>query len=464
MRQRKSKMQDKQKIDKFIDIRARLSKNAITAMERLEEAGYEAYIVGGSLRDILMDRNVHDFDITSSAKPEKVMEVLSDFKVIPTGLKHGTVTVLIEDEPVEITTFRSESGYSDGRHPDRVSFAKSVEDDLGRRDFTMNAMACRINGELVDLFGGQKDIANKLIRTVGDAKERFSEDGLRILRAIRFAAVLGFEVEAGTRDAIHHMAYMIEKVSEERIVSEFNKIMLSENPSTYLREYKDIICIFIPELEACIGFDQKNHHHVHDVFEHTLRVIDNTPSKLDLRLAALFHDISKPICFEIGSDGEGHFYGHASKSAEMAENILRRLKYDNVTITDVCQLVKYHDHQIENSDKIIKRMLRRLGDEDFFNLLDLKRADNYGQSEEFRYRQDILQELERSARRILEENACFSLKDMAIKGSDLIKLGMAQGPEIGEVLEMLLDKVISGEIKNDRQELIACLKDTGAIE
>ncbi|MBF1193867.1 MAG: HD domain-containing protein, partial [[Eubacterium] sulci] len=197
---------------------------------------------------------------------------------------------------------------------------------------------------------------------------------------------------------------------------------------------------------------------------HTLRVIDNTPSKLDLRLAALFHDISKPICFEIRSDGEGHFYGHASKSAEMAENILRRLKYDNVTITDVCQLVKYHDHQIENSDKIIKRMLRRLGDEDFFNLLDLKRADNYGQSEEFRYRQDILQELERSARRILEENACFSLKDMAIKGSDLIKLGMAQGPEIGEVLEMLLDKVISGEIKNDRQELIACLKDTGAIE
>ena len=380
------------------------------------------------------------------------MEVFSDFNVIPTGLKHGTVTVLIEDEPVEITTFRSESGYSDGRHPDRVSFAKSVEDDLGRRDFTMNAMACRINGEFVDLFGGQNDIANKLIRTVGDAKERFSEDGLRILRAIRFAAVLGFEVETNTKDAIHQMGYMIEKVSEERIISEFNKIILSENPSTYLREYKDIICIFIPELEACIGF------------EHTIRVVDNTPPKLGLRLAALLHDISKPICFEIGSDGEGHFYGHASKSAEMAENILRRLKYDNVTITDVCQLVKYHDHQIENSDKIIKRMLRRLGEEDFFDLLDMKRADNFGQSEEFRYRQDILQELERSARRILKENACFSLKDMAIKGSDLIKLGMAQGPEIGEVLEMLLDKVISGEIKNDRQELIACLKDTGAIE
>ena len=455
MRQRKSKMQDKQKIDNFIDIRARLSKNAITAMERLEEAGYEAYIVGGSLRDILMGREVHDFDVTSSARPDEVMKVFSGFKVIPTGLKHGTVTVLIEDEPVEITTFRSESGYSDGRHPDRVSFAKSVEDDLGRRDFTMNAMACRINGDIVDLFGGQNDIANKLIRTVGDAKERFSEDGLRILRAIRFAAVLGFEVETNTKDAIHQMGYMIEKVSEERIVSEFNKIMLSENPSIYLREYKDIICIFIPEFEACIGFDQKNHHHVYDVFEHTLRVVDNTPPKLSLRLAALF---------EIGSDGEGHFYGHASKSAAIAENILRRLKYDNVTITDVCQLVKYHDHQIENSDKIIKRMLRRLGEEGFFDLLDMKRADNFGQSEEFRYRQDILQELERSARRILEENACFSLKDMAIKGSDLIKLGMAQGPEIGEVLEMLLDKVISGEIKNDRQELIACLKDTGAIE
>ena len=451
-------------MDKFIDARAKLSKKVTLAMEKLEDAGFEAYLVGGSLRDILMGREVHDFDITSSAKPEEVMEVFSDFKVIPTGLKHGTVTVLVEDEPVEITTFRSESGYSDGRHPDSVSFAKSVEDDLGRRDFTMNAMACRINGELVDLFGGQNDIANKLIRTVGNAKERFSEDGLRILRAIRFAAVLGFEVEAGTKDAIHQMGYMIEKVSEERIVSEFNKIMLSEKPSTYLREYKDIICIFIPELEACIGFDQKNHHHVYDVFEHTLRVVDNMPPKLSLRLAALFHDISKPICFEIGSDGEGHFYGHASKSSEMAENILRRLKYDNVTITDVCQLVKYHDHQIENSDKIIKRMLRRLGEKGFFDILDLKRADNLGQSEEFRYRQDILQELENSARRILDEKACFSIKDMAINGSDLIKLGMVQGPEIGEVLEMLLDRVISGEIKNDRQELIACLKDSGAIE
>ena len=451
-------------MDKFIDARAKLSKKVTLAMEKLEDAGFEAYLVGGSLRDILMGREVHDFDITSSAKPEEVMEVFSDFKVIPTGLKHGTVTVLVEDEPLEITTFRSESGYSDGRHPDSVSFAKSVEDDLGRRDFTMNAMACRINGELFDLFGGQKDIADKLVRTVGNAKERFSEDGLRILRAIRFAAVLGFEVETDTKDAIHQMGYMIEKVSEERIVSEFNKIMLSKKPSTYLREYKDIICIFIPELEACIGFDQKNHHHVYDVFEHTLRVVDNMPPKLSLRLAALFHDISKPFCFEIGSDGEGHFYGHASKSSEMAENILRRLKYDNVTITDVCQLVKYHDHQIENSDKIIKRMLRRLGEKGFFDLLDLKRADNLGQSEEFRYRQDILQELENSARRILDEKACFSIKDMAINGSDLIKLGMVQGPEIGEVLEMLLDKVISGEIKNDRQELIACLKDSGAIE
>lgn len=451
-------------MDKFIDARAKLSKKVTLAMEKLEDAGFEAYLVGGSLRDILMGREVHDFDITSSAKPEEVMEVFSDFKVIPTGLKHGTVTVLVEDEPLEITTFRSESGYSDGRHPDSVSFAKSVEDDLGRRDFTMNAMACRINGELFDLFGGQKDIADKLVRTVGNAKERFSEDGLRILRAIRFAAVLGFEVEAGTKNAIHQMGYMIEKVSEERIVSEFNKIMLSEKPSTYLREYKDIICIFIPELEACIGFDQKNHHHVYDVFEHTLRVVDNMPPKLSLRLATLFHDISKPICFEIGSDGEGHFYGHASKSAEMAENILRRLKYDNVTITDVCQLVKYHDHQIENSDKIIKRMLRRLGEKGFFDILDLKRADNLGQSEEFRYRQDILQELENSARRILDEKACFSIKDMAINGSDLIKLGMVQGPEIGEVLEMLLDRMISGEIKNDRQELIACLKDSGAIE
>ena len=457
-------MKDNYKKNNYIDIGERISKQALITMEMLEDSGYEAYLVGGSLRDILMGREVHDFDVTSSAKPQEVMSVFADFKVIPTGLKHGTVTVLIEDEPIEITTFRSESGYSDGRHPDSVNFAASVIEDLGRRDFTMNAMAYRINGQLVDLFGGQEDIANKLVRTVGEASERFSEDGLRILRAIRFAAVFGFDVAAETRRAIHELGYMIEKVSEERIASEFNKILLSNKPSKYLREYKDILCIFIPELKACIGFNQRNHHHVYDVFEHTIRVVDNTQARLSLRLAALFHDISKPLCFELGSDGEGHFYGHASKSAEMAEEILKRLKYDSVTISQVCILIKYHDHQIENSDRIIKRMLQRLGEEAFCALLDIKRADNFGQSEKFRYRQEILQEIEDSARKIIAEKACFSLKDMVLKGNDLIDLGVSQGPEVGRILEMLLDKVISGEIKNDRQELITYLKKSGVLE
>lgn len=457
-------MKDNYKKNNYIDIGERISKQALITMEMLEDSGYEAYLVGGSLRDILMGREVHDFDVTSSAKPQEVMGVFADFKVIPTGLKHGTVTVLIEGEPIEITTFRSESGYSDGRHPDSVNFAASVIEDLGRRDFTMNAMAYRINGQLVDLFGGQEDIANKLVRTVGEASERFSEDGLRILRAIRFAAVFGFDVAAETRRAIHELGYMIEKVSGERIASEFNKILLSNKPGKYLREYKDILCIFIPELKACIGFNQRNHHHVYDVFEHTIRVVDNTQARLNLRLAALFHDISKPLCFELGSDDEGHFYGHASKSAEMAEEILKRLKYDSVTISQVCILIKYHDHQIENSDRIIKRMLQRLGEEAFFALLDIKRADNFGQSEKFRYRQEILQEIEDSARKIIAEKACFSLKDMVLKGNDLIELGVSQGPDIGRILEMLLDKVISGEIKNDRQELITYLKKSGVLE
>ena len=219
-------MKDNYKKNNYIDIGERISKQALITMEMLEDSGYEAYLVGGSLRDILMGREVHDFDVTSSAKPQEVMSVFADFKVIPTGLKHGTVTVLIEGEPIEITTFRSESGYSDGRHPDSVNFAGSVIEDLRRRDFTMNAMAYRINGQLVDLFGGQEDIANKLVRTVGEASERFSEDGLRILRAIRFAAVFGFDVAAETRRAIQELGYMIEKVSEERIASEFNKILL----------------------------------------------------------------------------------------------------------------------------------------------------------------------------------------------------------------------------------------------
>ena len=416
MRQRKSKMQDKQKIDKFIDIRARLSKNAITAMERLEEAGYEAYIVGGSLRDILMDRNVHDFDITSSAKPEKVMEVFSDFKVIPTGLKHGTVTVLIEDEPVEITTFRSESGYSDGRHPDRVSFAKSVEDDLGRRDFTMNAMACRINGELVDLFDGQNDIANKLIRTVGDAKERFSEDALRMLRAIRFAGQLNFKIEEKTFDAIKELSPNIAKVSVERIAKELEKLLLSGNPEYIALVYETgIFSVIAPEVAM--------------LFENgEISASTKALSKASFPEKKELYQIRLAIFLE----GLG---------ADKAAKLLKRLKLDNDTINTVKKLLELSLREVENNETDMRRTVKEAGHKMMPLLLEMRRAKGLKDNKEL-------------YQTVIDNGYCTSISELNINGKDLMDAGIPKGALIGSTLERLLELVIEKPELNTRESLL----------
>lgn len=445
-------------IDYIYDIKEKVSKNALKAMELIEAANEEAYLVGGCVRDILCNMIPNDFDLTTSATTEKLLEIFNGYTVIPTGIKHGTITVLIEGEQLEITTFREESGYSDGRRPDRVVFSKNIIDDLRRRDFTMNSIALNSDGKLVDPFGGFSDIKGKVIRCVGNPVERFGEDGLRILRAIRFSAVFGFSIENETSKSVHKLKYMIEKISAERIRTEFNKILLSAKPSNILREYIDVICVFIPELKECIGFEQKNRHHIYDVFEHTLRVVDSIAPKLELRLAALFHDIGKPSSFTVGKDGEGHFYGHARVSAEMSKKILKRLKYDNKTVSEVYDIVIHHDLQIENRDKIIKRCLLKFGEKCFFDLIEMKKADNSGQAEELRYRTDTLCTLEKNAREIIASESCFSLKTLAVNGNDLIELGLKRGVLIGSTLSLLLEKVICGELDNDRDVLLEYTK------
>lgn len=393
------------------------SKASVTVLERLEDSGHKAYLVGGCLRDMMMGRQPHDFDIATSAEPETVMSIFSDFEVIPTGIKHGTVTVMIDGEPIEITTFRKDSDYSDGRRPDSTTFTDKIEDDLSRRDFTINAMAFGLDREIVDPFGGKSDIKSRVIRTVGSAEDRFSEDGLRILRAIRFASVLGFTIERETKEAIHKLSRMLDKVSFERVFSEMSKIILSEKPSIQLREFKDVFSRVASEFSEIKDF------------EHTLETLDRVEPELALRFTALLHTLGE----------------------EQAESVLRKLKSDGVTIQKVTKLVRFFDTDIDGSKVAIKKLMSEMGESDFFSLIKLKIADEPEKAVE-------LEKAKQIAERVIADKECFKLKDMAVKGDDLIKLGIAMGPEIGKTLNMLLDKVISEEVANDKDSLMQIIK------
>lgn len=393
------------------------SKASVTVLERLEDSGYKAYLVGGCLRDMMMGRRPHDFDIATSAEPETVMSIFSDFEVIPTGIKHGTVTVMVDGEPIEITTFRKDSDYSDGRRPDSITFTDKIEDDLSRRDFTINAMAFGLDGEIVDPFGGKSDIKSRVIRTVGSAEDRFSEDGLRILRAIRFASVLGFTIERETKEAIHKLSRMLDKVSFERVFSEMSKIILSEKPSVQFREFKDVFSRVAPELDKIKDF------------EHTLETIDRVEPEIALRFTALLHTLGE----------------------EQADSVLRKLKSDGVTIQKVTKLVRFFNTDIDSSKVAVKKLMSKMGESDFFSLIKLKIADEPEKTVE-------LEKAKQIAEKVIADKECFKLKDMAVKGDDLIKSGIAMGPEIGKTLNMLLDKVISEEVANDKDSLMQIIK------
>ncbi len=429
-----------------------------TAISKLTQNGFEAYIVGGCVRDSLLGDKPKDYDITTSAEPEEVEKIFSNYRVIETGIKHGTVTVLINKMPLEITTFRIDSDYSDNRHPTNVTFTKSLEEDTARRDFTMNALAYNDERGICDFYGGSEDIKNKIIRCVGDSNQRFNEDALRIMRAIRFSSVLGFKIEDNTKRAIFQNKELLKNISSERIANELVKLLCGENVRKVLLEYIDVLGVVIPELLPMKGFDQRNIHHIYDILEHTAVAVENIEPTPILRLTALFHDIGKPKCFFM-KNGEGHFYGHSEVGAKMTENILSRLKFDNNTKNTVTKLVKIHDVQIEETEAAVKRCMNKHTSEIFFMLLKMKRADTLAQSPICRDRLEYLDRLEKTAREIIAQNACFSLKDLTINGSDLIEMGFKPGREIGVILKNLLDEVIGGKLPNKKEELIKFTKE-----
>lgn len=423
------------------------------ALDNLNKNGFEAYIVGGCVRDSLLGDSPKDYDITTSAEPEEVMKIFRSFRVIETGIKHGTVTVLIHGVPLEITTFRIDSDYADHRHPENVTFTKSLKEDTARRDFTMNAIAYNEKSGISDFYGGSEDIKKRIIRCVGDPDKRFNEDALRIMRAIRFSSVLGFDIEENTKQAIFRNKELLKNISSERIAGELVKLLCGENVKNVLIEYIDVLGVVIPELLPMKGFDQQNFHHIYDILTHTAVAVENIEPVPALRLTALFHDIGKPKCFSI-KDGVGHFYGHASISAEMTDKILSRLKFDNATKATVTKLVKLHDVQIEETESAVKRSLGKNTPEIFFLLLDMKRADTLALSPEYFPRLEYLDRLQKKAEEILNAKACFSLKELAVSGHDLIALGVKPGKEIGSILNKLLEEVITEKLPNDKEKLL----------
>lgn len=429
-----------------------------TALTLLTEAGFQAYIVGGCVRDFLMGTEPHDFDITTSALPQETEEVFKDFKVIETGIQHGTVTVLINGMPLEITTFRTDGAYSDNRHPDSVNFTRSLEEDLSRRDFTVNAMAYNPATGLVDIFGGQEDLDRNIIRTVGNPEERFKEDALRIMRALRFSAVLGFDIDKGTLSAARELKDLLKNVAAERVYTELTKLLCGTSAYNLLMDCPDILGVWLPEILPMVGFNQHNRHHIYDVWQHTAVVVANTPPVPHLRLAALIHDMGKPGTFSLDEKGQGHFYGHPKLSTEIAGKILSRLKTDNDTRHKVIELVRHHDTPLAAEEKQIKRKLNKLGEDLFFDLIKICRADNMGQSPKYRGRQDTLDRVEALARDILTREECFSLKSLAVNGRDLIDAGFSAGPSLGKILDSLLEQVMDGKIENKKDVLIEAAK------
>lgn len=421
-------------------------------INRLEGYGYEAYLVGGAVRDMLMGMSPDDTDITTDATPEQVKNVFSDFNVIETGIKHGTVTVVKDGIPIEITTYRTEEGYTDGRHPDKVSFTSDITEDLARRDFTVNSIAYNPNIGFVDPFSGKTDIENKIIRCVGNPKERFNEDALRILRALRFSSVLGFEIDKQTSDAIHECKSLLSNVSAERIYTELSKALCGKNIENIFTEYADVFAVPIPEIGKMIGFDQKNFHHKYDLLRHTAAVVANAPAIKHLRFAALLHDIAKPICQSFDENSVAHYYKHPSIGAHIADEIMLRLKADNSTREKVVKLIKWHDTPIDESERIIKRKLRSVGEELLFDLYDLQRADTLGLADEYHDRLPHFERLKEMTDAILSQQQCFTLKDLSIDGNDVVQIGF-KGKQIGNVLNFALESVIDGT-ENSKEVLI----------
>lgn len=427
----------------------------------LQNHGHSAYVVGGCVRDSILGRIPHDWDICTSATPNEILEIFKDRRVIETGLQHGTITIVINGEPYEVTTYRIDGVYFDNRRPDSVTFTDNLVEDLRRRDFTINAMAYNDTEGLIDPFDGLKDIEWQKIRCVGSARDRFGEDALRILRAIRFASQLEFVTMPETDYEINKQYKSLENISIERINSEFCKIASSSNFCVQMILYQDVFALFMPELRSMFEFPQNNPYHDYDVWGHTIHAVKHCESDdLTIRLAVFFHDIGKPHSYQDGEDGIRHFKGHGRVSAEITDNIMKRLRFDNETRNNVVELVYYHDATFEVGKKYVKRWLNKIGEEQFRRLLEVRKADILGQKPNFEQsRIDKLNTIEQILEEVLQEDECFSLKDLAVNGKDLMSVGYKAGKELGNTLNELLQLVIDGECPNEKEKLLEIAED-----
>ncbi len=424
----------------------------------LQQHGFEAYAVGGCVRDSILGRVPDDWDITTSATPEETKALF--LKTFDTGIEHGTITVLIGKDAFEVTTYRVDGKYEDSRHPSEVTFTRSLKEDLLRRDFTINAMAYNETEGLVDIFGGMDDLNSKMIRCVGNAKDRFGEDALRILRAVRFAAQLGFDMEEETKKGIVELAPTLANISAERIQVELIKMLISPNPGMLKEAYElGITKVILPEFDDMMATEQETPHHQYNVGVHTLKSIEYIRANKVLRLAMLFHDIAKPLMKTMDENGRAHFKLHDIKGAEMTKQILRRLKFDNDTMHKVVRLVQYHDYRMPAEAKNVRRAMQKIGEDLFAEYLEVREADTLAQSA---YKQEEKLQNIRDIRACYEDiqrkQECVSLKTLAVTGSDLIASGMEPGKEIGEVLQKLLEQVIEHPEYNEK-EILLKLKD-----
>ena len=431
----------------------RLPEHAARAIARLEAAGFEAWAVGGCVRDSLRGAAPHDWDLCTAARPEQMQAVFAGERVLETGLKHGTLTLLTDGGPLEITTFRTDGGYSDGRHPDGVRFVGNIADDLARRDFTVGAMAWHPERGLYDPFGGQTDLQNGVLRAVGDPDTRFQEDALRILRAVRFASQLGFSVEPETAAAMRRQAARLDCIAAERIREELTGMLCGRFVQRALMEFADVIGCVLPEVTPMFGCAQQNPHHLYDVWEHSVRATGQVPAEPVLRWSMLLHDCGKPACKTVDGNGVGHFYGHPKVSREIAAQITRRLRFSGEDSARILLLVEQHDRPLGDTDKLVRRRLSRIGEGRFRDLLAIKKGDAVGQGT---HPEDIawLYDMETRLNRILAADACLSLRQLAVNGNDMVSLGLS-GPAVGEMLRALLDAVIDEQADNTRDALLA---------
>lgn len=438
----------------------KLPTNAQMAISLLEAAGFKAHVVGGCVRDSLLGKSPDDWDITTSATPNEMKSVFSDFHCIETGIQHGTLTVVIDSSPLEITTFRLDGEYEDNRHPKSVEFTADLTADLARRDFTINSMAYSPSQGISDPFGGKEDLKNKIVRCVGDADRRFNEDALRILRGLRFASVLDFTIDPETAESIHKNKELLKNISVERIAKELLRLICGAGAHRILTEFSDVLFTVLPQLEPMHKNSHDNPHHCYDIYEHTLFSLENVPPNPVLRFAMLLHDSGKPSTKTFDDKGKAHFYGHQKVSAEIAADILSQLKLPNKFRDEVLFLVGNHDRwELYEKPELMKKYLARFGFERTLNLLKVMRADVLSQSPEYRFRLEKITAAEQQAEELATLEPCLTLKSLAVNGRTLINHGIPAGKELGAVLSALLEEVIDEKIENESNALIVRAKE-----